>query len=389
MSGDQLTYVPPASSSDDSFVYPLPEKSALTIGILGDWGTGEPVAEQVLTMLMQTPDLDLIIHVGDIYYAGTADEVQANYLGVIETVRKATGCKVPIYNLPGNHDYYTAGQPFYDALTQVNQGAAFLPPDPPGQPTPVSTQTASFWSLCNSWLQLQGMDTGYYDSDLFDAPNDTTQLRDDECAWHLQQLGDAEAAGRAVFLFSHHQPWTAFEQIGDGPATPFGGGYDRPPKRSYNAMLSSQLMAAPRDTVLAWIWGHEHVLEVYDDVTHSQVEIDAPPLPAEWQSLSGLFPWVPYGACIGYSAFPMFDSDNPYGVSGEKIVYDPGYVLGTVTNDATVYNHGYTILAVTKADSGPPSATAAYNQVAGDGSSTAASLVGNAVSTISPLPAGG
>lgn len=366
--GDTIPYVPAPSPPDNSFVYALPEQTSFRIGILGDWGTGEPVAQSVINALV-AQDLDLILHVGDIYYAGTPGEVQSNYIDMVNTARALNHTNVPVYNLAGNHDMYSGGAPFYNALPLVNQGAVF--PNSPGTPVPV--QQASFFSLQNSWLQLQGMDTGYYDSDLFDVGNDTTMLHTEEAAWHLNQMQQASEHGRSVFLFSHHQAWSTFLGIGTGTGT-VG---DREAiasmaMASYNVNLQAQLATAPANTVKAWFWGHEHVLEVYDQAAianstavNVQTGTNGP--------LSALFPWVPYATCIGYSAFPVLLSDAPYDVVAPGISYNSNYVLGTsgAPGVEPVYNHGFCILEV--AQSGP--ATATYYSLPGDGSSPTATVL--------------
>jgi hypothetical protein len=372
---EPISYVPPpVPPNDTQFVYALPEQDSFTIGILGDWGTGEPVAQSVINALAAM-DVDFIIHVGDVYYAGTQDEVQTNYLGQIANARQSQShSNVPVYNMPGNHDYYTKGAAFYSALASVNTGTAFR-----GSSSPAPVQQASFFVLKNSWLQLQAMDTGYNDSDLFKVAHDTTYLQSDELAWHLYQLNAASQAKRTVFLFSHHQPWSRFLAIGTGSDSAAMS------KVSYNERLATQLDGVPIGTVAAWFWGHEHVLEVYDQnaIAQSQVNTNGP-------SLSSVFPWVPYGACIGYSAFPMLESDKPYKVAESSIVDNPAYELGmTTSSDVSVYNHGFTVLQVTKNPSDPnakPSATATYYWVPGDGSP--ATPTAFPVSTILPPPAG-
>ncbi|HEX4695485.1 metallophosphoesterase [Sphingomonas sp.] len=372
-----MNYVAAPTPPDNSFVYALPEQDELTVGILGDWGTGQSVAAIVVAeMMKQMPDV--IVHVGDLYYAGTMGEMEANYLGLIANARAATGCRAPIYNLPGNHDYYTKGAPFYAALGKVNADAAF--PASPTAPAPV--QQASFFALSNSWLQLQGMDTGYHDSDLFRVADDTTRLNDTEAAWHLYQLSQANAANRSVLLFSHHQAWSACEGIGTGPGTV--GGTDVPgdvaaqaagfnfaqarsamPMASYNVNLQRQLASVAPGTVLAWFWGHEHVLEVYDQAAIAKSTVNGNPL-------ADLFRWVPYGACVGHSAFPMLDIDKPYGPATPDVVYNPDIVVQTrAAHGANVYDHGFTMVKATRNVGGPASAVATYYAVAADGSGAA------------------
>lgn len=335
-------------------------------------GTGEPVAQDVINAMLAM-DVDLMIHVGDVYYAGTADQVQSNYLDMIAKARATAvpgkTVNVPIYNMPGNHDYYTKGAPFYSALATVNEGTAF--PNSPSAGVPV--QEASFFVLRNSWLQIQAMDTGYFDSDLFAVANDTTQLHDAEAQWRLHQLNDAKAQGRSVFLFSHHQGWSKFLGIGDGPGTAGGLTTGGLPQIAFNPNLQAQLASAPTDVVLAWFWGHEHILEVYDQAAmqSSLIALAFLPLHPLLFPLTEIFPWVPYGACVGHSAFPVLETDAPYTDTGKGVAYNATYTLGmTTTGEVSVYNHGFTILDVKRADSGKPTSTATYYWLPGDGSST-------------------
>ncbi|WP_263359842.1 metallophosphoesterase family protein [Acidicapsa ligni] len=344
----------------------LPEQTSFRIGILGDWGTGEPVAQLVLESLMEQKP-DLILHVGDVYYAGTRDEMQVNFLNFIKTARAKTGHSAPVFNLDGNHDMYTGGEPFYDALSQVNQGASF--PNSPAAPVP--TQSASFFTLSNSWLQLQAMDTGYYDSDLWDIGNDTTMLHPAEAAWHVSAIEDAARNSRAVILFSHHQGWSRFLGIGEGHGAAGGSGNTaQMGKLGYNVNLQSELKQVPVGPVKAWFWGHEHVLEVYDQPSIAASTVTTPG--NQSVSLSSLFPWVPFGACIGYSAFPMLETDAPYDVAVSSIQSNGNLQVG-MTGNPPGYNHGFTVLDIAQGGS----ATATYFSIAGDGSSPSSTIIGS------------
>jgi hypothetical protein len=52
-----------------------------TLGIVGDWGTGEHAAASLLTELKKLSP-DTLIYLGDIYYSGTMDEVHDNLLSL-------------------------------------------------------------------------------------------------------------------------------------------------------------------------------------------------------------------------------------------------------------------------------------------------------------------
>jgi hypothetical protein len=318
---DTPPYVTPAP-----FALPPSTNGTLRVGVLGDWGTGEDEAFAVLEQLMaQSPDV--IIHVGDVYYSGTAAEQNGHLLMPLQSARAKRN--IPVYVLPGNHDYYSGGAGFYGVLPQLNAGVPNA-----------SVQAHSFWALTNEWWQLQGMDTGYNDSDLLTVGADNTQLRPDEAQWHTQQL--AAAGTRTVILFSHHQLYSNFE--------PIGGAWRNP---HLEANLQSWRQVTPN--VVAWFWGHEHVLEVYE-VPGSPDEQSTPPLPIR-------------GRCVGNSAFPVF-TDQGYvpgtntGVAPLQAPQSPGGIPfpgGFVQSQADdqVWASGYMTLDL--ADGG--AATATYYQV--------------------------
>ena len=280
-------------------VYPLPASASgdsRVVGVLGDWGTGEPVAIAVLESLFsQQPDV--IVHVGDVYYAGTEEEAVANFLQPIQQTRALFGVETPVYTIPGNHDYYSGGAGFYDKL---------LPALNPAAP-----QTSSFFSLENDGWLLQFMDTGYYDHDLLKVGDDITHLHPAEAAWHQQRIGDAIAAGKNVLLFSHHQLFSPFLNIG-----PVSGGNEG--GANFNPALLGNFagfFSSPR--LLGWFWGHEHVLAIY------------PP----YQDLAA-------GRLVGDSAFPVF-ADDGYTVKFPQVPWNDQVQLA---GNGVERNHGYTVL---------------------------------------------
>jgi len=330
--GQPPQYVPP---SPDTVPFPLPPPSSpgqpLRVGVLGDWGTGQDDALAVLDQLMQQKP-DLIIHVGDIYYAGTYDECQTHFLEPIKAAREKYGRYIPVYNLPGNHDYYSGGRAFYTILPQLNLGIPHA-----------GIQQHSFFCLQNESWQLEGMDTGYNDHDLLQVADDITHLEPVEATWHQQQL--SSAGSRQVILFSHHQLFSAFATIGaTGPAGP----------KYQNPFLTQNLQdwrAAGASRIVAWFWGHEHLLEVYAVPGATGVQLPV------------------LGRCVGYGAFPIFNNQSLYSPQpSSKISLEPapafpnGYVQ--TGDDGQVYANGYALLTL-----GTSAATAAYYQVNFSGTS--------------------
>ena len=98
-------YVPYSDLND--FVISLPDKQDLIIGIIADWGTGLDDAKWLLAEVMKK-NPDVLLHLGDIYYAGMADECRSNFLELIN----AAAPNIPVYTLSGNHDMYWGASRF-------------------------------------------------------------------------------------------------------------------------------------------------------------------------------------------------------------------------------------------------------------------------------------
>ncbi len=335
LAGNKPVYRPP--TSHDDFVYPLPPapNDTLTVGLVADWGSGERVAELLFEeMCLHKPQV--IIHLGDVYYSGTAKEQAENFTNIVNRIREDHPCA--LYNLPGNHDYYAGGTAFYNELSRLNQP----PSAPPGTPQ----QEASFFCLTNDHWQIHGMDTGYYDHDYFKHIIDNaqrellgigaehmTKLTDEELAWHHDKL-KGKGNRRLIFL-SHHQLFSAYTKIGKGYT---------------NQHLLEQFDdALKNEEIAAWYWGHEHILQVYD-------------------SHLGLAK----GRCIGHGAFPIFAKENAYEVAEKSI---PLWQVTDGSNQRTelqtddpdgVLEHGYVILKLRPPDQ---ESKAIYHTIPGDGSS--------------------
>ncbi len=316
--------IPYRASTGPGDPAPLPLPENATVALIADWGTGTPEAKALLERVAAHKP-DILIHLGDVYYSGTESEY-ARYLfdPINQVLGRGPGRPLPVFGLTGNHCMYSGGDPFYTMIDQLNQP----PLAPPGQ-----LQTHSFFSLRSSRWQILGMDTGLHDSDVFDVATDLTYLEDTELAWHKSQI--ATAGGRRTILLSHHQLFSAFNQIGPKDN----------PDRTTNTLLHSQF-GDVLDQVDAWFWGHEHNLEIY-----------------------GPYLGLERGRCIGCSAVPVFVAQEPYKAcaGGDKIPLLPTnpaipgvpVMLGSTGG---VYNHGYVIL---KLDDAGGTATVSYYQDTG------------------------
>jgi len=213
------------------------------VALLSDWGTGYADAEMVLRAACAF-DPDAIIHLGDIYFAGTDLECRRKFLEPMRRhARKGhDGEPIPVFNMPGNHDYYSGGGGFHRLLDQLNEGD--------------KAQPASYFCLRSEddrW-QFLAMDTG------FDSRHDVILSHQfgaipqpDEIEWLHHKL---ENFGGRTFLLSHHQAFSNHSQMG-------GDAEDRkPPFDAVNQRLLA-VVEPYRDKIAAWFWGHEHNMMIY------------------------------------------------------------------------------------------------------------------------------
>jgi len=249
----------------------------LTIGVLGDWGTGQRIAiEQLRSLVAKKPDL--IIHLGDIYYAGTEEEYDHRLRAIIEKhARDDAGNPIPFLNMPGNHDMYAGGEAFYNAFSWMNARNAC-------SKLSKLAQGASYFCLRTQGQQWQliAMDTSYHDHDPFLVDSGMTRVREREQAWMLDKVKGFP--GKTILL-SHHQPFSPYEEIGSMERKSPSRFYQNP----HLVDLFKKLQAAAQGDVCLWIWGHEHNLGIYEP-----------------------FAGIERGRCVGHSAVPVLNDTDPY-----------------------------------------------------------------------------
>ncbi len=296
----------------DDFVLPDPTDpnapavppAQCKIAIVGDWGTGEDRAQQLMNEVAGYQP-DLLIHLGDIYYSCNASEANAFY----DRCTLAFPKKMPrIFTMCGNHDMYSGAAPFYALLTRLNQ-------------------PASFFCLRNQYWQLQALDTGYNDFDPEKVNTGATWVQDfddrddpySELVWHQDKF--KTAGNRKIVLLSHHQPFTFNSPIALN--------------RAVNQRLVDQFSEFFPQIAL-WLWGHEHNQVIY-----------AP------------FLGVNKGRCVGASALPVDQKDSLYTVDDKLkgpdgkpnqpvptlLKEDPALKLA-VDPSLSLYNLGYAMLTL-------------------------------------------
>jgi hypothetical protein len=188
-----------------------------SVGILGDWGTGLYGAPVCANSIATGPDhYSLMLHLGDVYYAATADEVQDRFLRFWPQLPGALNRA-----LNGNHEMYNGGHSYFEEIL------------------PTFKQTSSYFALENDNWVLVGLDIAY--SAAFGGA--VGNIDDAQVAWLRGIL--AAAGDKKVVLFSHHQPFSLLEVNNGGN-------------------LSAKLGEFLAGRVFAWYWGHEHYCVLYD-----------------------------------------------------------------------------------------------------------------------------
>ncbi|HTM50412.1 MAG TPA: metallophosphoesterase [Bryobacteraceae bacterium] len=202
---DHHAIVRPASND------PEPIGNNLRIGLVSDWGTGLYGAPAIASnILSKCADFDMLMHLGDVYYAGSAKEMRQRFLDIWPR------CPTVINRaLNGNHEMYSGGHAYFETTL------------------PAFRQPSSYFAYQNDHWLLAALDTACDDFDL-----DQTQAN-----W-LDSLIN-RAGSRRVVLFSHHQLYSQLDSQG--------------PK------LAQKLGSLLRDKKIHfWYWGHEHRCVLYD-----------------------------------------------------------------------------------------------------------------------------
>ncbi|NML20859.1 hypothetical protein HHL16_08235 [Pseudoflavitalea sp. G-6-1-2] len=254
-------------------VIPLSNHTAssnnISIAIIGDCGTGDATMQAIINnVLHQQPDY--IVHVGDVYYAGTPKSDTVNgqyYFGPGEEANNLLNLWPSNYagrsfTLNSNHEMYSgANGYFYDALDAANKGASSY----------FNAQKGSscFALTCGDWTIL-GLDTAYMATSI-DAfmtgsigGSEGTQGR-----WIKSLAPDPSK----TIVLTHHNGFAA--------------------DCSALSTLWSEISGALDGDPYAWYWGHVHNGIVYD----APISIPA-------GNSQQAFTTNTFARCLGHAAMP-------------------------------------------------------------------------------------
>jgi Calcineurin-like phosphoesterase len=227
----------------------------LKFGIIGDWGTGEKIAQDVIhAMASHAPDYT--IHLGDVYYSGANDEEVNNFLRYWPSANGRS------YALNSNHEMYSGGSGYFGKLLADPKFAA--------------QHHLGYFALTNEHWLIIGLDSAYFThSFLYQqgaiADTDLTNPKAPgmvQINW-LKQVLSANR-GKRVIIMTHHDGFSVDPGSGKVTISPL-----------YTQLTS--LMRDVRDWW--WYWGHVHTVLAYLSIHFGSVATMTP-------------------RCIGHGAIP-------------------------------------------------------------------------------------
>ena len=213
--------------------YLLDIPDTITIALVADWGAANDASTAVAKQI-RDKNPDITIHLGDIYYAGQDNEVEAalKLWPMADPVTGVVAAKSS-FALNGNHEMFSGGKPYFKMI-QTKFG-----------------QPASYFGLRNSNWQLLAFDTAYVEHRLLpesEAIGDSAALKS-QWNWLVDKVKNSNLS--TIFL-SHHQPVSAFNAENTA-ATKI--------RQDFEALRT----ATGGKTVFGWFFGHEHQCTIYDD----------------------------------------------------------------------------------------------------------------------------
>jgi hypothetical protein len=242
------------------------------LGIVGDWGTGyykewltiDCPAKRVMDQMTgpASPPIDYLIHLGDVYYAGTdwrpePFEEQNNFYALWPDQGAGRN-----FTLNSNHEMYGAASGYFDVALQP--GGTF-----------VTQNGMSYFAMhYGPWLVL-GLDSAYYSDQGNATPEHPrhfymagaigTPVHDQQINW-LQQFRSHQGP---IMVMTHHDPCDL--------------------TGSQTNLLYEQVLQALQRPPTLWYWGHVHNAIVYEHLYNAGM---GPPVPT-------------LGRCCGHGAIPF------------------------------------------------------------------------------------
>ncbi|KZS42343.1 hypothetical protein AWE51_02570 [Aquimarina aggregata] len=266
---------------------PLPTN--ISIAVIGDWGTGvwEDGNEKYCPAQLVIDGLknlekqpDIIIHLGDVYYAGTENEELKNFVNMLPDEYKNK-----VFTLNSNHEMYNGANGYFNEALS----SSFLTQQ---------SETSYFAIEINDWI-IVALDSAYYDeSNLYlKGALTNSKVQNNSQIKFLTEMANKQ---KQLILMTHHNGITYDASELNNPL--------------WDQVIGALGGAAPD----VWYWGHIHNGIVYKedlDITNSYKTIGGNPSKLR---------------CCGHAAIP-FGNASGLNVDG-KVIDDVLYYAHTPMN---------------------------------------------------------
>ncbi len=211
----------PRHTPANKFCYPLRESAGkATLGLFSDWGTDYYHSQYIARHLANLRP-DQAVHLGDVYYAGSPDEVKDYMQRQLEFAPDLLS-KFPVYLLNANHEMYHNGRPFFDFIQRKYNDNPVLQP-----------QESTYFCLYNDHYQVIAIDTDYYEDGRYDDSNFD--------GWLEERLREGKAHDKINILLTQHEPYL----------------------KGTEPLLTEDLWEL-QSLIDLWFWGDEHGAALYD-----------------------------------------------------------------------------------------------------------------------------
>ncbi|MCA9617383.1 MAG: metallophosphoesterase [Myxococcales bacterium] len=199
----------------------FPEDGPFEVALFSDFGTGLPhsryIAKQFATRERR---FDAHIHLGDVYYVGTANEFAERF---IEPLR-STLATTPLYTLNANHEMYTGGHAFFSFMHRRREAHPL-----------VHRQQGSYFALnIGDAFTIVALDTDYF--------GEGSHGHESLQSWAEWVIQGAKTEGRRIILLTANEPYT------------YGSKATTKLKSDLKPLLSM---------VDLWFWGNTHYCALF------------------------------------------------------------------------------------------------------------------------------
>jgi microsomal dipeptidase-like Zn-dependent dipeptidase len=205
-----------------NFCYPLRENANVaTLGLFSDWGTGYYHSRYIARHLSDLSP-GQIVHLGDVYYAGSPKELGDYAGGVLAPLLE----RLPVHLMNANHEMMHHGIPLLELIAEKQRR------HPAQQP-----QESTYFCLYNDHYQVVAIDTDFHGGGRFRS----VELQ----AWLAQRLIEGRASGKVNILLTQHEAFLSGKNV--------------------SALLGDDLkkLVLEQQLVDLWFWGDEHGAALY------------------------------------------------------------------------------------------------------------------------------